>query len=112
MIEVVKHDHATDVCIAASGWGGKADWFRNIQHKPQVTLTVGRRTWPATAVVLSEREAEKALLTYARNHPIAFRELAAIISGHRVGGPESTSHEMAHEIPLVAFHPDEPTARG
>lgn len=106
VVEVVRHDRATDVCVVASGWGGKSDWFRNIQHQPRVTVSLGRQTWAAKAVVLSESEAETALRDYARRHPVAFRELATIISGRRLSNAELNSNELARQIPLVGFYPE------
>jgi deazaflavin-dependent oxidoreductase (nitroreductase family) len=108
VVEVVRHDKSTDGCVVASGWGAQSDWYRNIQHTPQVTITLGRHRWPATAEVLSERAAEEALGDYARRHPHAYRELASMIAGHRLSSAELNSAELAKIIPLVAFYPDQP----
>lgn len=112
VIEVVRHDRASDVCVVGSGWGGKSDWFRNIQHAPHVTVTLGRRSWGAKAAVLSEAEAAGALHDYARRHPIAFRELATIILGRRLSDEELNRDELARAIPLVAFYPEQPRTSG
>ena len=105
VIEVVRYDRASGVCLVGSGWGEKSDWFRNIQHNPRVSVTLGRRCWAARAVVLSADEAEQALRDYARRHPLAFRELATVIAGRRVSEAELNSGELARAIPLVAFYP-------
>jgi deazaflavin-dependent oxidoreductase (nitroreductase family) len=58
-LEVVRHDRATDTYIIASGWGEKADWYRNIRHTPAVTIASGGRRWAAWAEPLSKDTAER-----------------------------------------------------
>jgi deazaflavin-dependent oxidoreductase (nitroreductase family) len=106
VIEVVGHDKTTGTYIVASGWGGKSDWFRNIQKTPQVTVDVSRRRFKATAVQLSSEEAERALLDYVHKHPVAFRELAGLMAGRRPNHTEEDCHLLAQTIPLVALQPD------
>ena len=108
VVEVVRHDKTTGVCVVASGWGGKSDWFRNIQKTPVVTINLGNHKLAAKAVVLPEGEAANALHDYALRHPIAFRELATIIAGRQLTSAELSSNELARGIPFVAFYPDRP----
>ena len=43
VIEVVRHDRATDTYIIASGFGAQVDWLRNIQKHPNVVVQTGRQ---------------------------------------------------------------------
>lgn len=48
VLEVVRYDPATGVVVVASGWGEKADWFRNIlKHRRwwSISVTAGSRPW-------------------------------------------------------------------
>lgn len=104
-LEVVDHDPASGAYVIASAWGSKSDWFRNIQHNPNVTVWVGGRRFPATAVRMDTEDAVDALRAYASKHPTAFRQLAK----RMVQGPsddlEQTCRNVAHAIPLVRLAP-------
>ena len=43
ILEVLQHETASDAYYVLSGWGGKADWLRNVEKTPEVIITVGRR---------------------------------------------------------------------
>jgi deazaflavin-dependent oxidoreductase (nitroreductase family) len=105
VLEVIHHDRATDVFVVASGWGESADWFRNIQKRPEVVITVKNRRVEVSAAHLSTKEAEMELLDYARRHSFAFRYLAGLIMGRQVNGIEESARSMSQSIPLVDFRP-------
>ena len=51
-----------------SGFGTRADWYRNLLANPQVTLALPGRVLPATAAVVTDpAEADAARLAVARN---------------------------------------------
>ncbi len=102
VIEVVHHDPQTRTWYAASGFGEKSHWYRNIMKTPQVTLQIGRRTVRATARRLDTATAEAILRKYAQKHPAALRELGKIIGLPYDGTPESL-HHMAETLPVIAF---------
>ncbi|MFQ5595096.1 MAG: nitroreductase family deazaflavin-dependent oxidoreductase [Anaerolineae bacterium] len=110
VLEVIRHDPATDTHFVASGFGEKADWFRNIQKTPQVTIQVGRRNMAAIAERLPLEDAERELLDYARRHPTALRYLARIL-GYRVENTDEDVRALTQVVPIVAFrvqgHPSE-----
>lgn len=106
VLEVVSHNQQTGEYVIASGWRGKADWYRNLQKTPRVIVYSGRRLFTATALQLSIEDAEAVLLDYARRHPLAFRELAGVISGRQIKNKEESCHFMAQEVPLIALKPD------
>jgi deazaflavin-dependent oxidoreductase (nitroreductase family) len=102
VIEVIHRDPQRRAYYVASGFGEKADWYRNIRKTPQVTLQVGRRKVRARAHCLP-REAGAAILErYAREHPLALRELSKITGLPYEGTPESL-RRLAERIPVVEF---------
>lgn len=105
VIEVVRHDREKDAYIVASGFGHKSDWFLNVTKNPDATITVGRRTLPVRARVLSESEAVTELLDYARRHPIAFKELSRILMGKPMEATEENCRQFAQFAPILAFEP-------
>jgi len=106
IIEVVSYDKQTGEYTIASGWGDKSDWYRNLKKNPNVLVNVRRRKFRATAEQLSPVDAEKMLLRYAYNHPLAFRELARLMSGSSGENTEETCHRMAQDIPIITLYPE------
>ena len=99
VLEVVRHDRRAGSYVVASGWGRKADWYRNIRVTPEVRLMVGARRFDARAVPLPVPEAGRELCSYARAHPAAFRVLTRLI-----GGESAVPCDRAAEsIPLVVL---------
>ncbi len=86
--------------IVASGFGTKAQWFRNVQANPHVRLYLGSH-WPraATARFLTPDQSSTELAEYAAAHPKAWRVLRPVF--------ETTLHaqinEQATSLPLIAF---------
>ena len=66
ILEVAERDG--DSYVVASGWGLTAAWYRNILHTPDVTIQVGRRTIPVTAVPLDKEEGAKVFVRYGSRH--------------------------------------------
>ncbi|EID15098.1 hypothetical protein MXEN_07401 [Mycobacterium xenopi RIVM700367] len=79
VLEVV--DHPTpDTYVVASGFGGNAQWFRNIQANPRVRVYAGSRApTPARARVLSQHEADNTLGIYIRRHPHAWTAFQRVL---------------------------------
>ncbi|MCV7428318.1 nitroreductase family deazaflavin-dependent oxidoreductase [Mycobacterium montefiorense] len=79
VLEVVDHRGA-DVYIVASGFGRKAQWFRNIQASPRVRIYVGSRApAPATARVLDQREADRTLADYRSRHRRTWEQFRPVL---------------------------------
>ncbi len=90
VLEVIDHP-AEDRYVVASGFGRKAQWFRNVTANPQIRVCVGRRTSaPATARVMTQREADCALAEYAGKHPRGWERLKPVLE-RTLGGPISAS---------------------
>ncbi len=86
-LEVVERP-AADRMIIASGFGTRAQWYRNLLADPRCRLSSGRhRDVAAIARPMNETESDQALAHYAQDHPAAWRRLRAGIEkagGHPV----------------------------
>jgi deazaflavin-dependent oxidoreductase (nitroreductase family) len=96
VLEVLRSEKAHDCYIVCSAWGEHSQWFKNIQQRPEVEIEVGGRLIRATAVRLSELQAEQELRDYARRHPTAYRTIRRLICrkvcavGENNSGPSLT----------------------
>jgi deazaflavin-dependent oxidoreductase (nitroreductase family) len=105
VIEVVRHDPTSDTYIIASGWGERADWFRNIQQHPNVLMQAGGRRLEAVAERLPLDLAADELYDYAQRHPRTFRALAKLMTGTASAGSAADCRALAEQTPLVALRP-------
>lgn len=102
VLEVVRHDKLDDTYYVLSGWGKKADWYQNVIKTPEVGVHVGFRKFTAIARQMAVEIAERELLDYAQNHPVALRELINII-GYQVEPNEEGILKLAQELPVIAL---------
>lgn len=86
ILEVAGHDAADGSYVVASGWGPNAAWYRNILRTPHVTIQVGTRTIPVTAVPLGKDEGAEIFVRYASRHRTAARYLPPRVLGFSVDG--------------------------
>jgi deazaflavin-dependent oxidoreductase (nitroreductase family) len=102
VLEVV--DHASrDVYIVASGFGRKAQWFRNIQANPRVRVYIGSRApAPATARILTQPEADHALNAYISRRPRVWERFKPVLE-KTLGSPIT---ETDTPLPIVELRLD------
>lgn len=94
VLEVFGHPEP-DVYLVVSGFGTRAQWFRNVMTTPQCRVTVaGHRAAAATARRLSTAEADAALAGYVRRHPRAWARFKNVVE-NTLGAPISE-----HDTPL------------
>ena len=63
-----------------SGFGGKGQWFRNIEANPRVRVYVrSHPPAPATARVLSRPEVDRVLAAYRARHPRAWQNFKHVL---------------------------------
>lgn len=105
VIEVVGHDKETDTYYVVSGWGKKSDWYQNLLKLPHTTIHVGRRKFRAMAEFIPSEKAIKILEVYAREHPLAFKELSGLFLGERMEPGSDAARTLAEKMPMVALHP-------
>ncbi|ETZ54716.1 deazaflavin-dependent oxidoreductase, nitroreductase family protein [Mycobacterium avium MAV_120709_2344] len=78
-LEVVDHP-SPDAYVVASGFGRKAQWFRNIRANPRVRVYAGSHPpRAATARVLDQAEADRALAAYRTRHPRAWERMRPVL---------------------------------
>jgi deazaflavin-dependent oxidoreductase (nitroreductase family) len=102
VIEVVHFDRQNQIFYAASGWGEKSDWYRNVMKNPHVAIQSGRVNQEAMAERLSVEEAGEELVQYARKHPMTWRELANFM-GYHLDGSEAGVRDVGQTLPIIAF---------
>jgi deazaflavin-dependent oxidoreductase (nitroreductase family) len=99
VLEVIDRPRS-DSYIVASGFGTRAQWFKNVEASPKVKISVaGRRSVPAQARHLRTAEADAALQSYIARHPGAWSALKPAIED--VFGQPISEHDTA--LPMVEF---------
>lgn len=102
VLEVVDHP-APDVYLIASGFGRKAQWFRNIEANPRVRVYSGSRApRRATARVLGQQEADRTLAAYRDRHPRAWERFRPVLE-NTLGAPITDTDTP---LPLVELRLD------
>ena len=98
VLEVVDHP-APSTYIVASGFGSRAQWYRNVTANPSVKVQVASRApASATARVLTDDEAAASLMSYSHRHPRAWKRFSPIL--------ENTLGASVSEMPLIALELD------
>ena len=96
VVEVVRRGR-NEVCVA-SGFGPKAQWYRNLKTNGIAYLSTGRaRRVPAAAELLDEEASAEVLRDYERRHPVAWSVL----------GPVMMHLSDSDVVPIVEFTPPE-----
>lgn len=111
VLEVVEHDPADDGFVVASGWGSSAAWYRNVVHRPEVAIQVGRRTIPVTAVKLTQEQGAETFARYAVNHRMVAKHLLPRVLGFSVDGLEADFRAVGRQLPFIRFVPRETSKR-
>jgi deazaflavin-dependent oxidoreductase (nitroreductase family) len=104
VVEVVRYDQAIDAYYIVSGFGEKADWFRNICQTPDVTGHTDRRCLASVAERMSPEEAVSEFRDYARRHPTALRALSRVL-GYPWDRTQASYEELARLLPVVRLRP-------
>ncbi len=102
VLEVIDHPSA-DTYVVASGFGTKAQWFRNIAANPRVRVyAASRPAVAATARVLDQSAADRALGAYIERHPRAWARLKGVLD-QTLGTEVSPTHTP---LPMVELRLD------
>jgi deazaflavin-dependent oxidoreductase (nitroreductase family) len=106
VLEVIRYDSATKESIVLSGWGEKADWYRNVKVTPAVEVRTGGERYVPEQRFLAPEENHAVIAGYERRHPLAFRVFAKAF-GYPLGGTETMRREFASSLRLVGFRPSD-----
>ena len=109
VLEVVNYDSTRHRCIIASGWGEKAQWFRNIILNPDVEVILGTYTHHAKARRMDRDEAERELRDYAHRHPWSMKKLNKSMLGKPFQGQDEDFRQLAAQVPLVELKFKDPS---
>ena len=104
VLEVISYDPATGECVVVSGWGGKAQWYRNIAESPALEIKTGRERYVPSQRFLTTGEGYAVLVSYERKHPYALKMFARLLS-RPLNGSEAALRDFAESVRLVAFRP-------
>jgi deazaflavin-dependent oxidoreductase (nitroreductase family) len=102
VLEVVGHP-MPGTYVVASGFGDRAQWYRNVVVEPRVRVASGARALsPATARRLSVGEADAVLAVYVSKHRRAWNRFKSILK-NTLGTAIS---EDDTEMPMVELRLD------
>lgn len=104
VLEVTQYDRDSETYYIASGWGKQSDWFQNLRKQPEVTIQVGGKERPVTAVFLNPEASGEIMVDYARRYPKAALALSRFM-GFQADGREETYRQIGQNIPFVALKP-------
>lgn len=78
VLEATRHNSLAGLVVVISGWGDRADWFRNLQKGPAVEIRIGGRRIPSPPHRILDADQIALLLEqYARDRPWAWRSFAS-----------------------------------
>ncbi|WIM90157.1 nitroreductase family deazaflavin-dependent oxidoreductase [Candidatus Mycobacterium wuenschmannii] len=102
VLEVIGHP-TPQTYLVASGFGEKAQWFRNVSASPRAWVYVsGRSPVAASARILPRHEADHALGDYIKRHPRAWARFRPVLE-HTLGCPIAETNTA---LPIVEFRLD------
>ncbi len=100
VLEVLERDD--EGLVIVSGYGGRAQWYRNILADPRVRIWSGRlRDVSARAARIPAEEVPGRLEEYRRRHPRAAAALARALDIPELGSADPLPVDLATRLPLV-----------
>ena len=105
VLEVVRHDRPGNRYLIASGWGEKADWYRNVAKNANVRYTVGNHERSGQARRISAQEAEREFRDYGQRHPGALKKLVKMMLGEDFAGDDDQYLRLSRQVPMLEILP-------
>ncbi len=106
VIEVVRYDPRTREVVVAAGWGGRTDWYRNIQASPALEIRTGAVAYRPDQRFLAADELHHEVQRYVCRHPWIARYLLPRLLGLPVDAQESQRRAaIASTLRGVSFRP-------
>ena len=87
------------------GWGPTAAWYRNILHTPDVTIQVGTRTIPVTAIPLDKEQGAQVFVRYGSRHRTAAKYVLPRVLGFSVDGSDADFRAVGQQLALRPVRP-------
>jgi deazaflavin-dependent oxidoreductase (nitroreductase family) len=104
VIEVVHYDPRTHENVVVSGWGTRADWYRNVRASPPIAVESGGERFAPVVRELAPEENFPIVANYVRRLPRLARPLVSRL-GFDIKGTEEERRAHAARLLLVAFRP-------
>jgi deazaflavin-dependent oxidoreductase (nitroreductase family) len=104
VVDVLRHDAATDTYYVVSAYGARSDWYRNLQANPTVRVQVRWRRFSARAAPLPQDESEQVLLDYWRHHRLYARATMRLVGVKAAS--EDEVRAAAAQLRVVAIEPE------
>ncbi|PPS91263.1 nitroreductase family deazaflavin-dependent oxidoreductase [Streptomyces sp. MH60] len=79
VLEVVAYERDSRAWTVASGFGPRADWYRNLRGQPKTVLQFGNRHHAVTARFLAPEDGAAIMEKYGARHPRTARRLCAFM---------------------------------
>lgn len=108
MLEVVAWDPAAREAVVMSGFGPRAQWYRNVLAGEAVEVQIARERFAPSAHPLDAEEASRVMDAYERRNRVAARVIRVVLSrlaGLRYDGSDAARRRLVEALPLVAFRP-------
>ena len=103
ILEVAERDGNS--YVVASGWGPTAAWYRNVLRTPDVTIQLGTRTIPVTAMPLDTDEGAQVFVRYGSRHRTAAKYVLPRVLGFSVDGSDADFRAVGKQLPFIRFVP-------
>ncbi|MGH2369220.1 MAG: nitroreductase family deazaflavin-dependent oxidoreductase [Chloroflexota bacterium] len=68
VVEVVRYDPGTRESVVVSAWGDRADWYRNLQAAPALSIQTGGQHYTPIQRFLTPEQVYQALRDYRRRN--------------------------------------------
>jgi deazaflavin-dependent oxidoreductase (nitroreductase family) len=108
VLEVVGRGPTSGSYLVASGYGARAQWFRNVLAYPEVSYQIGWRRRDGWVYPLPSAESGRRLAEYASRHPRSATALMRMLDHDVDGSPASYERlgaDAEHGVPLVLLSP-------
>lgn len=102
VVEVAGRHPSRDEWIVTSGWGPRADWYRNLVAGGLEAVWIGSKRHDATVRFLDNVEAGEVMGVYEKKHPKTAQTLYNVMGVSHDGSDEGRA-DMMKRIPMVGF---------
>ena len=103
VLEVVRYDRSSNTYFLKSGYGDRADWYKNLIATPSARIMVGLRKIDVVATRIQSVDAEEMLLDYWRGNPLIFKYITTPLLGYKGDATEKDVRELAEHIPIFSL---------